>query len=285
MPQADATRSPITVLVHSWRTIVVCAVLGAIAGVLLSFAMPRAYTSSVTMQVRIQAAIQQIGTDTAVGQDPNRVVATFSRFAASDDVVNPTARDVGLAPDAVRRQLNVVPTTDSDTFVIFASGASPQSAQQLARAVADHYVSAVRNRETGTAEVGLARLRDAIQQALSESHGTAPGSPEAAAANARLARLGEQRATVEAQIALLENPVSPTLAPDLPSRPSTLSPSRAGVLGGLIGLLLGAVLALILGVLRPPLEQSRESSELDLAEADETRGSRVAQRASLSADT
>lgn len=236
---------PLKVLARGWRTLVATALVGAAVGIALALLTLPTYTSSVTMQVRPQAGIQQLGNTNQVGQDPNRVVATQGQLVLSDDVVNGAAQALGLTPTEVRNAIGVTPSANSDNFVISATGGTPQEARDLAARVTGILVTTVRAREVGVAQQALDALNRVIASATVDVNNPLAGPEQRAASAQRLNLLQQQRATLEAQIASFENPVSAIRGPDLPSGPSTLGSTTAGILGALLGLLAGCAVVAV----------------------------------------
>jgi capsular polysaccharide biosynthesis protein len=113
----------------------------------------------------------------------------YSRLAASDVVVGPVARQLGLTSAEVRERLSSSNVPGSPVVRITAEGPSRRAAVDLARAASDATVSQVR---------GLTRSADEANQILQQFKVAAAKSQSA---DARAASLRSQRAPQQAILA------------------------------------------------------------------------------------
>ena len=240
----DVGVDPLTALRRSWRLIALCALLGVAALAALSAALPRTWTSAAVVRV-VQQAPTTPGAGAVTPEDPARVVATQRDLVLSDDVVEVVSAAVGVTADDVRARTKVTADTVADTLTITATAGSAVAAQSLARSVSETYVARVRSSGQEALSTVIASNSQALQalQALAVN-ATLPAF-QRQAASAQFQQLSQQTAALTTQRDAFQGPAQIVSGARLPTAPSSLSPTKAGLLGLLLGLLLGVGAALL----------------------------------------
>lgn len=239
---------------RQWRIIAACAALGIAAGALAIAVMPRTYTASATVQANVisQNAFNPNQADSRLFD-----AATEISIARSEVVISDASEAIpGVDDSEIRGNVEVTVASDSTVVTIDYTAASRSDARAGADAIADAYL-AYRGRSADERlaaaiagiDVYLEQLQRDLDAAEAELAAAAPGSPEAARAEAvrssatlEVQTLTAQRADLVSVDTTGGSVLSTSTASGVGVSPS---PSVFVLTGVAAGLALGIVLAFL----------------------------------------
>lgn len=241
---------------HHLTIVVVCLLLGALAGWLYSASLPATYTSSTRLLVNPSAGNPFAPTPSSVRQDQQTSLETEAQVARSTEVLGVVSAQVpALTTARLERGLRVNVPANTQVLELSYTAADPVVAQQVVDAVAEAYLA---NRQRRFEEVNAARIERLENQTLrvvedlrAATAASQVGNSAKRSFNAQLAgALRNELVSLRAQRTALENLESPAGSVISPAstaqRIGAVTTLAMPVAGGLGGLGLGLALAMLL---------------------------------------
>ena len=246
-------RDHTAVLKRRWRVLALFVVLGVVAGVALSMAQARVYTSETKLLLENQIAASTGSVD---GMQPEEV-ATQAEVVVSDVVANRVIDNLGLdeTTDSLIESVTVAGVEDKRILMITASRPNAEEAAAVANAFAEEYVALRTDRATRTREavseayIGqLSEIKLELTDLRRQVRGVGPNRRaqlrvEVDSLQARQAELQAALLTAEDPAAALSTGGEVLQSAETPKGPSEPKPIRAGLLGLVVGLILGTLWA------------------------------------------
>jgi succinoglycan biosynthesis transport protein ExoP len=241
---------------HHLAVVVVCLVLGGLAGFLYGASLPSTYTSSTRVLVNPSAGNPFAPTPASVRQDQQTSLETEAQVARSAEVLGiVAAQGPGLTTTQLERGVRVNVPANTQIIEISFSASDRVVARQVADAVATAYLA---NRQRRFDDVNAARIQlletqtlRVVEELRAATAAAQVGSAAKRDFHSQLAdALRNELVGLRAQRTSLDNSESPPGA--------VISPASAGVgsgallatvtpfAGGLAGLALGCLLAVLL---------------------------------------
>jgi capsular polysaccharide biosynthesis protein len=252
-------RQPLSVLGAMWRykgmcvlIVAVCVVLSAVVGLFLT---PKtAATATIALKTPSEDNVLTPGStgDASLA----RYTAQRARFVTSDAVLTNVARALKLDDvTALRKQLDVTPSTDSNIVSITATGDSGKQAVALATEVARAYAEETQKQVTSLTDAAI----KSINESMAEVQATQKPGAGAAANDAAAATLGQlqlRSSTIRTNSALLGDGVEFVVEPKADSVVKPGLPIREAGLGFVIGLVVAATVAYLRADAEEPPEHT-----------------------------
>jgi succinoglycan biosynthesis transport protein ExoP len=262
-----STRTPVPMsraVRHHFAVVLVCLVLGALAGYLYASDTPKAYTSTARVFVNPSVGNPFVPTPASVRQDELTSLETEAQIVHSDEVLGVVSTQIPRVSMAtLERQVQVLVPANTQVLAISFTGKDPAVTQQVVDAVANAYLA---NRARRFEEVNADRiqrvesrtltvvsdLRTATEAAQHGSDGERLFQEELADA------LRNELVSLRAQRSALENSAAPpgtVIAPAAAGKPAadiktTALPFGAALAGLALGCLLAALLERLTGKIR-----------------------------------
>lgn len=220
---------------------------------LLATTKPDTYRSTAKVVLRPNDPNERLGSDGGSGADLGNIehyVRAQAILAEGPMIRERVATLLDLDPDDVEDDLTVSALVDSNTLEITTEGRSPQSAKELADAVAETFIT---NRRESAVE-GLTRAVADIDERLvalkTELRGLSTAAESAsiqaqlATAQQQFADLSGKKIDLEIDLNLKRGEAELVAPAELPDDPFAPQPLRSGALGALLGLVVtvGALL-------------------------------------------
>lgn len=231
-----------------WR-ILVCAVIAALVGFLVSGLQPVRYTATSQLLLsdpRNAGVFEDSGVQFL---DPSRYVRNQAELAQSAHVLARTSELIAgrLSERQVRDAVTVRPSVDLDLLTITATDSTAAGAAELASAAATAYQETVRERAQAGAEASLTELRAqqaelqaqiaAVETRLAEDSTNVALQAERDAAVAQLIEVQSRADQIAVDTSLFGTGVQLFEEAQLPNSPSAPQPYRNAVLAGILGAL------------------------------------------------
>ena len=253
---------------HHLAVVLVCLVLGGLAGYLYAAGTPKTYLSSAKVLVNPSVGNPFVPTPAAVRQDELTSLETEAQVVRSDEVLGVVAAQVPtVSLTTLQRQVQVLVPANTQVLDIAFTGADPATTQQVVEAVANAYLAnrshrfdEVNNERIQRVEsrtlIVVADLRAATAAAQHGSAGMRLFQQELADA------LRNELVSLRAQRTALENSASPpgsVIAPAAPGKSAanltaTVLPFGAALAGLALGFLIAVLLERARGVIRSAAE-------------------------------
>ena len=253
-------RDQVAVVRRRWKIVVLCAVLGLVAALALSFTQTRMYQSA----AKVELAPTDVSETSANGVllQPAEI-ATQMQIVQSAPVAEKVIASVDslpsdTTPEALLKTITV--ETEADTRVIYIRALRPSAtqAQEVAQSFATEYLTlredqaATRNKETLTALDDQIKEINGRLEVIAQRLITATDSKantlraEASALNLELTQVLGQRGAIVTSSSAVSGTGGQILnnAP-LPTNPAEPKPMKSAVLGLFLGLILGIGLAFL----------------------------------------
>lgn len=252
---------------HHLAPIVVCVLLGALAGWLYAGTAPSSYTSVTRVLVNPSVGNPYAPTPSSVRQDELTSLETEAQVVRSVEVLDEVSDETGLSTSTLERDLQVTVPPNTQVLEVSFSAADPTLARKVADAVATGYLANRRARFDDVNAARIARVAERTRSVVAElrtaTAEAAVGTASERAFHAELAdALRSELVSLRAQRTALENSETPpgaVISPaSLPDGPPLLSSLVLPVGGAVAGLGLGVLLAMLLersrGVVRSAAE-------------------------------
>jgi polysaccharide biosynthesis transport protein len=269
MSEHPTTRPPVTVssaVRHHLSVVLVCLVLGAIAGYLYAASVPTTYTSTASVLVNPASGNPFVPTPSSVRQDELTSLETEAQVARSDEVLSTVADQIpAVSLATLERQLQIVVPANTQVLQITYTGGDAEVTQLVANTVAQAYLD---NRARRFEEVNQARIERVETRTLAVVEELKAAAKATQTDNAADKFEAEQLAvalrnelvSLRAQRTALENSEAPSgdvIAPAaVGAKASDLKAMVMPFGAALAGLALGCLLAVLLerfrGVIRSP---------------------------------
>jgi tyrosine-protein kinase len=235
---AGETRRVLSGLGRRAPLIIGCALIAAVAALVLSLLQTKQYTADASLLFRDPGFDQKIfGTDVTQAPDPSREAATNITLVSLKVVADRTASSLGngLTGDEVANKVSVQSEGQSDVVSIKATDSDPVFAARLANAFGENFITF--RREADRRKVGQARKLVEADFAQLPSDQQLGG--EGQALQQQISRLSTLEALQTGNAELVQR----ATPPDSPSSPKTV---RNTILAWIVGLLFGLGLAALL---------------------------------------
>lgn len=158
-PPGDADRPPSLAadLLRGWPLILLTTLILVAAGIVTGLRRDPVYTAETRMAVgSINASAQSVPGYVAAAE---ALASSYSRISASDQLVVPLSRRVGLPPEEIEERVEAAPVPEAPLLRMTAEGSSEQDAIVLAEAAAQELREFVANTETNNQ-----RASEALQE-------------------------------------------------------------------------------------------------------------------------
>jgi hypothetical protein len=252
---------------RGWMLVLAAGALGALAGVLLHFAMPHEYKA--TASLLLDPGARTSPGVAAFAGDPERYVAGQMRVLESTAMAEQAAaRLPGSTTASVQDALELSHVTGDDIVDVAATADTPEDARDIANMVARTYLDE-RGRQAsealGTKQAAVATELAALEAELKNPllrRPTPDATVEREILSSRIQQLIAQQASLAQPGVIADETalVEPATAPGDPQRPAwSLLLAGGLLLGALVGLLLATVREM-----RRPHVASRAHAELVL---------------------
>lgn len=257
--------------------VVVCVVLGTLAGLLYASARPTTWTSTARVLVNPSVGNPFVPTPSAVRQDELTSLETEAQVARSAEVLDTLAgQELPQTTAVLARGLQVVVPPNTQILEITYAGSDATLAQRTTELVAEAYLA---NRARRFDEVNAERI-DRLQaqtEGVIDDLRSASAAAQSGTAAERLFQtqlataLRNDLVSLRAQRTALETsetPAGAVISPaTTPRRPADLVGILAPVAGLLLGLVIGCLLAVLLERLRGVVRTAAEVEDAGLVVA------------------
>ena len=230
--------------------IVACFVVAAGAALALSVSQQKEYTASASLLFRDARLDQTLfGSTYFTNEDPTRDAATNAKLVSLEVVAARTAKALhnGMTASEIQSEVTIEQQGQANVVSIQATDPHPRLAARIPNEFARQYIAF--RRDADRAKVHDAQIL--VQHQLD--------ALSAAKRRSGQGRSLQQRAEQLQILASLQTGNAELVQPaDVPSSPSSPTPKRDAILGGLLGLLLGVGLAFLLERLDRRLKDPQE---------------------------
>jgi polysaccharide biosynthesis transport protein len=249
---------------HHLAPVVVCVLLGALAGWLYAASVPTTYTSSARVLINPSVGNPYAPAPSSVRQDEVTSLETEAQIARSVEVLDDVAQTFPALPaGALERGVQITVPPSTQVLEISYTASDPEVAQQVADAVASAYLQNRQQRYDDVNDARIDRVEARTQTVVTELRAATAAADDAGRSDrsfqAELAgALRSELVSLRAQQTALENSETPpgaVIRPATePAAPSGLTALVYPIAGGLLGLALGCLVAVLLermsGVIR-----------------------------------
>jgi capsular polysaccharide biosynthesis protein len=252
---------------HHWLLVAICTVLGVAVGVAAGLSRSPVYSSSTGLTIgQLNLSVQSIPGFATGGQ---ALADSLSRSITAPQIIDPAAKKLNIAPSYVASHVSASPVSRTSTFLVYASGGSPQEAIDMANTVAESMLSYSQrtqdnpqtsrrllaefqsaSRDQARAQRALDRITTAEDESTtgaSASHDSSYAQAKAKLEELQLRTRVAGQAYSNSEQAVAAGAVIERLAP---ARAATDDKSSRIQLFGVIGAIAGALLGAALAVLR-----------------------------------
>lgn len=238
---------PVGLLGAMWRfkgmcLLIVVATVAISIGLGFLFAPQPSATATIALRTPGQDNVLSPG---ATGDASlSRYTAQRARFASSDAVLENVGAALGERDlNALRDNLEITPSTDSNIITITASASTGGGAVELASEVARAYGEETEKQVGALTDAAL----DSIEESADEVRSTITSNNIAVndAAASTLGQLQQRASSLRSNSALLGNGVEFVVKPDATSVKTTTFPYKEAALGLVIGLVLAGTVAFL----------------------------------------
>lgn len=240
---------------HHLAPVIVCVLLGAIAGWLYAASAPASYTSVARVLVNPTVGNPYAPEPSSVRQDEATSLATEAQVVRSVEVLDDVARTFpALRTDDLERGVQVTVPPSTQVLEISYTASDPEVAQQVADAVAAAYLQNRQQRYEDVNDARIDRVAVRTRTVVEELRAATAAADEVDRSDrsfqAELAgALRSELVSLRAQRTALENSETPSGAvirpATEPSTPSGLTTLVFPAAGGLLGLALGCLIAVL----------------------------------------
>lgn len=244
-------------ILHSWRRIVVLAVLFAFGVLVYNMVQPKKYAATAYLMV-ISARESTSDASTA---DTNFLVQTYVTMGQSVPVVAGAWKRSGLNIDfgTAAGRLSIDQVSGTAFIKVRATGPTPSDAVALARGESQSMVDTVRVTQAQQTFADVAGIQVSIDNLQKELSAIPPNDPRIAGMQADIAKAVQARFTRQAQASNRIEFTSPATASSNPIAPR---PYRNAAIGLLIGLLVFAEGAVLLRLLSDRFSSTEDSDDI-----------------------
>jgi succinoglycan biosynthesis transport protein ExoP len=226
------------ILRRRWLLIALCAVVAGAAATAYSYSQPKLYQGTASLLFRDAGLDQTLfGSTYFAAQDPAREAATNTKLVSLGVVSDRTARALGgrVTASQVQSEVVVEAAGQSNVVSVTATDGDPKLAALIPNTFAEQYILFRRDADRGKVQDALALVRQQVAQLTPAERNTASG-------RSLLDRTEQLKILASLQTGNAEL----VQRSSVPTAPSSPTPKRDGILGGILGLLLGVGLALVL---------------------------------------
>ena len=212
--------------------------MAALAVCLVSLRGPT-YESTAQIQINV-APSSSVQLSTLTSDEATRVLATQRDILLGDDVMAAAAQRLNASPTAVRQQVAVTASQDSDVLMITGSAPTPEGAQTIASAVSESFIAL--NEQTEQQNLidqadALDNEISSLSETLKSLTATDPASTaRRGALSARYGDLITQQQALRAQATAFKGDAKLITAAQSDIKRSSVGVLTAGVLGAGLGL-------------------------------------------------
>jgi receptor protein-tyrosine kinase/non-specific protein-tyrosine kinase len=226
------------ILRRRWLLIVLCALVAAGAATAYSYSQPKLYQGTASLLFRDAGLDQTLfGSTYFAAQDPAREAATNTKLVSLGIVSERTARALGngVTPGQVQSEVVVEAAGQSNVVSITATDRDPKLAALIPNTFAEQYILFRRDADRAKVQDALQLVRQQVAQLTPAQRNTASGRS-----------LQDRTEQLKILASLQTGNAELVQHAAVPTAPSSPTPKRDGILGGILGLLLGCGLALVL---------------------------------------
>jgi capsular exopolysaccharide synthesis family protein len=236
--KSDPEASRVVVsLRRRWPLILAVAVIGAAAAYLLANQQAKKYSATSALLFQKSQLDQRLFGNQVVSSttDPARQAATNLALVELPSVAKLVAAKLNIPKGRVTSEIAFGSDTQSDVLTVTATDRSPSRAAQIANTYVQQYIVF---RQTADQQQ-LTGAEKTVQTQLAAIPPAERGSALAQSLQSRSYELGllASLQTGDAEVVQTANP---------PSSPSSPTPGRDGIIGGVLGLLLGSAIGFML---------------------------------------
>lgn len=265
----EGTRHYLRLMGHSWKLLVVTALIACAAAVGITLALPRTYESEARLLIsQPENAVSVFGStlpELSAQRDNN--VATQAELLRSRTLLTAVIRRLGLSdtPGSLKRRVKISPVGQTAVISIVARDWNPETAADIANTLGDEYLSRFRDLKHRSlqqaasaleAEVSAARQQLQAQDAAAQAQGMTPSQvTERQAAADRLTSMSAKLAELQVNMKVEEG--WGVFTDEAAADATPIGPTPAS--SGLVGLLAGA----LFGIVYVVFADSRASGQVD----------------------
>jgi succinoglycan biosynthesis transport protein ExoP len=242
------------ILRRRWLLMVLCAVAAGAAATAYSASQPKLYQGTASLLFRDAGLDQTLfGSTYFAAQDPAREAATNTKLVSLGVVSQLTSQALGdrVSPGQVQSEVAVEAAGQSNVVSITATDGNPQLAALIPNTFAQQYIRFRRDADRSKVNDALTLVRQQVAQLSPAQRNTASG-------RSLLDRTEQLKILASLQTGNAEL----VQQASVPTAPSSPTPKRDGIIGGILGLLLGVGVALILERLDRRIKDPAELSEI-----------------------
>ena len=244
-PPPTTQQAPVGLLSAMWRyrvmcvvIVVACTALSAVVGIVLT---PEP-TASATIALKTPSQDNVLTPGSTGDASLSRYTAQRARFVTSDAVMGNVAAAMGTDDlNALRNQLEITPSSDSNILTITASGSSGADAVELASEVARAYAEETQKQVNSLTEAALKSIDESAASVRSTITTNNTAVNDAAAST--LGQLQQRQAAIRTSSAVLGDGVEFVVKPDDSSVASSKLPVKEIGLGFILGLVIAGTAA------------------------------------------
>jgi capsular polysaccharide biosynthesis protein len=263
-PLSPAPVSTSRAVRHHLSVVLLCLVMGALAGYLYATSMPATYTSTARVLVNPSVGNPFVPTPASVRQDELTSLQTEAQVVRSDEVMGVVAEQVPtLTPAALARKVQVTVPPNTQILEISYTGGNATVAQQVVDAVANAYLANRTQRFEAVNQERIDRVEARTLNVVNDLRAATAAAQQGDAAEKLFQEeladaLRNELVSLRAQRTALENSESPPGAVIAPasagksagSLTTMVIPVGAALAGLAIGCLLAVLMERLWGVVR-----------------------------------